>query len=279
MHRWIADHPDAFGSIDKETYFLVDRGTHMYRPEAHVANGLETWRHQFPVPLSASPRVIVESTPAYIYYRTSLDIVPNLPSKPKCLFVLREPGAQIHSLYTYFRDNWSWIPSDMSFSDYLRAVRLGTHDFHGNELACNPFSNARYIDHLSPWADRLGSDRMMVVTFDELRANPVGLTKRVADWVGLDTSFYDGYAFPHENETYTPKNRTLQALNIRIRGYLPKGRLYNRARGMYRRINTMKVHSQNESVAEHTWTLGCEFAEHNRRLSERFGLDLSSWPT
>ena len=279
LHRWIADHPDAFGSVEKETYFLVDPGTHMHRPEEHVSNGLATWRSQFPVPEGAAPRVIVESTPACIYYKTPLEVVPELPSAPKCLFVLREPGTQIHSLYSYFRDNWSWIPADMSFTEYLAAARDGTHDFKGNELARNAFAYARYIDYLEPWADRLGPDRMMVTTFDELRSDPVGLTKRVAAWVGLDPIFYETYDFPRENETYTPKNRALQSLNVRIRGRLPKGRLYYAARGIYRKLNTSKGRDTPKAEVDVARKVGLEFADANRRLAERFGLDLAGWPT
>ncbi len=279
LQKWIADHPDAHGSVEKETYFLVDPGTHMYRPEAHISDGLQGWRSQFDIAPGTAPKVIVESTPGYIYYQTALQHVPDLPSAPKCLFMLREPGAQIHSLYTYFRDNWDWIPADMSFAAFIDAARRQDHDFKGNELARHALAYARYIDFLDPWAERLGPDRMMVATFDDLLADQKGLTKRVADWVGLDASFYDTYAFPRENETYTPKNRALQSLNVRLRSHLPKGKLYDAARSLYRRMNTTKGRSHSETEADLARALGLEFAEANRQLAARFDLDLSQWPS
>jgi hypothetical protein len=146
MHSWIADHPDALGAREKETYFFVDPGTHMYRQEAHVSRGLESYRSQFTLPSGRVPRVILESTPAYIYYETALAQVPDLPSRPCCLFILREPAAQVYSLYTYFRDNWNWIPGDMSLGDFIAAVRAGSHDYNGNELARTALAHARYVD-------------------------------------------------------------------------------------------------------------------------------------
>jgi hypothetical protein len=279
LQRWIADHPDAFGSTEKETYFLVDPDTHMHMPDFHISQGLETWQAQFPIPADQQPKIIVESTPGYIYYKIALDTVPDLPSQPKCLFVLREPGSQILSLYTYFRDNWDWIPSDMSFAAFIEAARAGTHDFKGNELARNALAYARYIDFLEPWADRLGPDRIMVTTFDALKADGPALTLRIAEWLGLEPGFYESYDFPRENETYAPKNRALQSLNVKIRGSLPKGRAYDLARGLYRRLNTVKGRAPKTTDKELAAELGKDFTEANRRLAARFDLDLSGWPT
>ncbi len=277
LHQWIADHPDAFGSEEKETYFFVDPGTHMYRPDAHISKGLDSWRAQFPIPEGVQPKVIVESTPAYIYSQTALREIPALPSQPKCLFVLRDPASQVYSLYTYFRDNWTWIPSDMSFDDFLNAVREGSHDFGGNELAQNALANAAYVDVLLPWLEALGPDRIMVTTFDELLRDQRALTKRVAAWIGLDPSFYDEYEFPRENETYVPKNRALQRLNVGIRGALPKGKLYEAARSVYRRLNTTKPTGPTDRDSEVLEALKREFHSANTRLEQAFDLNLSAW--
>lgn len=277
VFAWIAEHPDALGSREKETYFFVDPGTHMYRPEAHVSQGFAAYGDQFVLPAGPAPKVILESTPAYIYYRTALERIPDLPSQPRCLFILREPAAQIYSLYTYFRDNWSWIPGDMSFAEFLAAVRAGSHDFKGNELARNALAQGRYIDYLLPWRERLGAERIMVATFDELLADQRGLTKRVAEWVGLDPAFYDDFAFPRENETYAPRNRLLQNVNVAIRGLLPKGAFYENLRGVYRRLNTRAPSGPSDAEGAEVARLRGEFTEANARLAEEFGLDLSRW--
>ncbi|MEM8979248.1 MAG: sulfotransferase domain-containing protein [Pseudomonadota bacterium] len=278
MQRWIADHPDALGSIEKETYFLVDPGTHMYRPDKHISQGLSLWHEQFPIPSGASPKVILESTPAYLYAETALREVPKLPTAPKCLFILREPGAQIHSLYTYFRDNWDWVPSNMSFANFLEHARNKTHDFKGNELAAHALEYGSYVDYLEPWAEALGEDRLRIATFDQLKADPKSLVRDISTWLGLDPTFYDTYAFPKENETYAPRNKALQALNVKVRQSLPKGRLYNAARSLYRRLNTTSRALPMDEEAEVLAKLSQSFAPANRRLSARFNVDLAGWP-
>lgn len=128
----------------------------------------------------------------------------------------------------------------MGFGDYLRAIEDGSHDFSGNELARDALTNAAYVDFLRPWRDRLGEGRMFVCTFDELRRDAPALTRRIAQWTGLDPSFYDSHDFASENESYVPRSRGLQNLNIALRERLPKGALYRGLRGVYRRLNTTR---------------------------------------
>jgi hypothetical protein len=118
---------------------------------------------------------------------------------------------------------------------------------------------------------------MMVMTFDEFVADPRAATQRVAAWLGLDPAFYDAYGFLRENETYAPRNRLLQKLNVAVRGLLPRGALYENLRGAYRRLNTRKPNGMSDDEAEWLPGLRQEFVEANERLAREFGLDLSGW--
>ncbi|WP_424930557.1 sulfotransferase domain-containing protein [Amaricoccus tamworthensis] len=277
LYRWIADHPDAFGSTEKETYFFVDPGTHMYRPNFHISNGLDSYQAQFPIPAGSSPKVVLESTPGYMYSRTALEHIADLPSKPRCLFVLREPASQIYSLYSYFRGNWDWIPSDMDFGDFVKTVRSGSHSFKGNELAVNALSYARYIEYLVPWWERLGADRMKIILFDDLKADEMATTRLISNWLELDPDFYDDYEFGRDNETYIPRNALIQKINIAGRNLLPKGRVYETLRSLYRRANTRKPDGPTETERAVIADLRSEFSSANGKLAEFFKLDVSSW--
>jgi hypothetical protein len=278
LHSWIADHPDALGSIEKETYYFVDPGTHMYRKNSNIQNGLTGYEEFFAHEVgSRHPLVILESTPAYIYYESALKHIPGLSTEPKCLFVLREPSSQIFSLFQYFQNNWSWIPSDYSFEQYIEGIRSGTARFRGNELAENALAYGRYVDFLLNWRVELSAERMMVCSVDDLLADQKEFTKRVASWVGLDTTFYDSYDFPRENETYQPKSRWLQNLNVSVRGYLPKGHLYDAMRTAYRKLNTSRTSAASARNMEIMAELKKDFAEANRHLSDEFGIDVSNW--
>ncbi|SLN64377.1 sulfotransferase domain-containing protein [Roseisalinus antarcticus] len=280
VHRWIADHPGALGSAEKETCFFADTDSHIYRPGANVRGGWAAYRPQFALPEGPRPRVIFESTPSYIYQRTALDEIPSLPGTPRCLFILREPADQIRSIYRYFRNNWTFIPAEMSFAAYLDAIRAGSHDFGGNELAQDALRNARYLPHLQAWRERLGTERMMVRSFDALRADPRGLMREVASWAGLDPAFYDDYDFPSENETYVPRSRALHRLNVAVRARLPRGAIYRSLRGLYRGLNTESGRTAGQPDAEEAETLAAlraSFAADNLALARAFDLDLPGW--
>lgn len=279
LHVWIADHPDALGSREKETYYCVDPGTHMYRPNANIQQGIEGYSQYFQSTPNKMPKVVVESTPAYIYYQTALRYVPDLPTAPKCLFVLREPAEQIYSLFTYFQNNWTWIPEDMRFGEYLDTLRSGQTEglFRGNELAREALANARYVDFLVRWRERLGPERIMVRSFDTLKNDSKRLTQEVASWIGLDPAFYETYAFPRDNETYAVRNNALQRVNVALRELLPRGAAYRALRSVYRRMNTRAPTGPDAEDRALVAELKQEFAQANAILRDEFKLELPGW--
>lgn len=275
LFAWLADHPQALGSHEKETYFFADPGSHTFRPDFNAAAGLDAYANAFPA-RGTETRLLFEASPGYLYSRTALAQIPDLPGAPKVLFVLREPASQIRSVYRYYRDNWDYIPPEMGFDAFLEAVAGGTHAFAGNELAARALEFADYKPWLDEWRERLGPERMKVCTFDDLQGDPTGFMTGIAAWCGIDPGFYEGYAFPRENPTYVPKNRALQRLNIALRNHLPKGRLYAAARRAYRGLNTRAPES-NAAEAAAMDRLRRDFAETNQALARAYDLDLSAW--
>lgn len=279
LHLWLADHPDALGSVEKETYFFVDAGTHMYRPSHHVSGGMDLYTRFFLSENGQKPKVVFESTPSYIYYETALRMIPSLPSNPKCLFVLREPSRQIFSLFTYFKNNWAWIPRHMTFERYIEIIRENPDPakFRGNELAAHALAYARYVDYLLRWREQLGAERMKVVAYEDLRDNPRAFISSIAHWLDLDPQFYETYEFPRDNETYTVNSGLLQHVNLKIRSKLPRGRAYEVLRGLYRRINTRKPAGPQEGERRVIGLLFDEYKGPNARLRSEFDLKLESW--
>ena len=276
LFRWLVDHPQAAGSAEKETYYFVDPGTHMFQEDRNFARhglaGYETLFKDCPV----SAKVVVESTPGYMYSETALRELPRLPTQPKFIFVLREPVAQLQSLFVYFQQNWNWIDRDLSFADFIAAVDEGKSEFKGNELAVHALRNAWYPDHLHKWRAAVGRERMLVLLFDDLVSDSRATMQWVARQLGIDPAFYDDYEFPAENVTYEARFGALQDFNIWIRSRLPQGRLYEALRRLYRAANTRPAKRQNpdeEVVRELTERYAPMLVE----LERDFQLDLTTW--
>jgi hypothetical protein len=276
LFSWLVDHPEVSGSAEKETYYFVDPGTHMYSPARNfVGGGLAGYSKLFEA-CDPGSRVVIESTPSYLYSEAALRELPHLRTEPKFIFVLREPVSQLHSLFSYFQQNWNWIPRQMSFREFVAAAEQGGHEFKGNELAVNALRNAWYPDHLRRWQAAVGRDRMLILLFEDLVEDSRAAMRVIARRMGIDPTFYETYDFPAENKTYLARSGALQDLNIMVRSRLPQGAMYNTLRRFYRAINT-------KAPSGHGRDLGAD-----RRLAERyvemlpdletgFGLDLTKW--
>ncbi len=272
VFTWLADHPEVSVSLEKETRFFTDPGSHVFNRDFNVEHGLSGFACAFPEP-SENKRLRVEATPTHVYSQRALAHIPGTGAR--CLFIARDPAAQIRSLYDYFRNSWTYIPADLSFPEYIAVVRGGNPTFGGNELAERPFEHAEYERWLAPWRAALGPERMKVCTFDRVMREPVVMMEELASWCGLSPGFYTDYPFPSENESYEPRSRALQRLNLAVRQRLPGGRIYDRARWLYRRLNTRKPDRTggDETMAD----LRQHFAPMNRTLAEAYELDLSAW--
>lgn len=167
----------------------------------------------------------------------------------------------------------------MGFADFLTAIRIPPDPgvFKGNELAANALANARYVDFLLRWRERIGNERMLVIAYEELRDHPVETAAAVARWLGIDSTFFANYTFPRDNETYMPRSGTLQRVNVSLREKLPKGKLYRLARGLYRRLNTRKPSGATSLEQQIMADLAMEYAEPNARLRREFQLALDGW--
>ncbi len=277
LFRWLVDHPQVAGSRDKETYYFVDPGTHMHRPgrnfhDAGVA-GYEALFADCP----ADARAVLESTPGYLYSRTARQALPGLSSSPRFIFVLREPVAQLKSLYTYFRENWDWVPRGMSFGDFIAASDRGDDCFGGNELATRATAHAHYLPELRLWRDACGPNRMHILLFEQIVADPGAVLRDLAGRMRIEPGFYDGYAFPAENQSYAVRSRPLQALNLKLRPLIPRGALYRGLRRAYRAANTSPARTGQVFDAALERALSRRYAATAPRLEAEFGLDLSAW--
>lgn len=276
LHQWLVDHPEVSGARDKETYYFVDPGNHMFRRESNFReHGLVGYEKLF---ADADPRaaVVIEATPSYLYSKTALKNLPKLSTRPNFIAVVREPVAQLRSLYFYFQQNWNWIPRDLSFADFISAVEEGRGDFFNNELAANALANAWYPDHLGAWRAVTGSERLHVLVFEDLACNPQATMRDLALKMGIDPEFYRDYDFAAENTSYLARIGVLQDLNIWIRSRLPRGPIYNLARGAYRAINTRRPGPQDRNLLVEQ-RLQDRFKPMLAELESEFGLDLSRW--
>jgi hypothetical protein len=170
--------------------------------------------------------------------------LPDLPSNPKFVFILREPADQILSSYRYFSSNWDHLDHQIGFADFLALARSRTPSFSKNELLRDALINIDYRQHLQKWLDRAGAERVAVYLFEDLKGARPHFIRSLATFVGIDPAFYDDYPFPLENYSYQLRSHGLHKLNIKLREMLPisqRSILWRGLRGLYRQLNTRKA--------------------------------------
>ncbi len=279
VNQWLTDHPDVAGPAVKETEYFVDTTSHAYRPEANFNDqGIPGYEAFFDHIGTDSPPVVLESAPDYMYQQTALAHLPDLATRPRMVFLLREPAAQIYSLFHYLQNNFQYVPQSMTFEQFVALAQERSPALAHHELLQNAIHNARYVVHLNKWIERCGEDRVSVYLFDDLVADSQSFAKRLSSDLGVDPTYYDTYDFAAGNKTYRVRSHALQSLSIALRNRLPKGSLYNLMRDAYRRLNTTsgavdKADRDRRALA----TLRETFATDNAALAERFGLDVSRW--
>lgn len=261
VFEWLCLHPEVCGSMVKETNFLFDEP----RPDAvaYHRHGLEAYGRFFPA--APRERVIIEATPRYATQETPPTVLATLPSKPRVLFVVREPGARIRSQFRYLKYNLHYVDEDESFAGWLES-----------DVGKSNIEATRYRRHLARWVERLGKERVRVQVFEEMVRAPAREMGRLCAWLGLDAAFFEGRVLTPRNRTQRIERPGLHGLAQRFGAVLPRS-LVNRLLPAWYRLVAQPAEPAAEGEAAALEALRARFEQDNRRLSEDFDLDLSAW--
>jgi len=284
LFRWLADHPQVCGSRVKEPFFLMDADSPLRRSECNVHDhGLDAYSSFFP-DCTESDRIAIEATTHYIYQTTALDVLEGLGTRPRIVFLLRRPSERIYSSFIYSKARGN-VRRDLSFSEYVKLVGDGTGGALDG-LAWGPSAYvlerdirySRYVDYLTQWRDRLGDERMRVVLFETMRADPKGTMQELCGWAGIDPSFYDDYDFAARNRTVAVRSPRVQKLARALASKFPAGRLKNGIERLYYALQARPRTEQRTPADEAALAaLDAQFRPFNDRLAREFGLDLTAW--
>ena len=287
LYRWLADHPQACGSKVKETFYLMDGGHPLARRGSDFhARGLEGYSEYFSE-CKTQARVVFEATTHYIYQRTALEVLSQLPTRPRIVFLLRKPSERVYSSFRYSQNNLANVRRDLTFA---RFVELAKENGNGNGAALEELAGAsayvlrndikysRYVEYTGRWVERFGRGRVDVLLFEDLKANPRAFMKEFAARAGVDASFYDSYDFPLKNETFGVRYPSLHRGVRKLNELVPAAGLKGALKRVYVKAqsggsSTGKTPEDARALEE----LEREFRPFNQRLADEFGLNLSAW--
>lgn len=183
LHGLIGSHPDAFMSRRKELeFFHRADGRGLDRYARHFAGG-------------AGRKVVGEATPSYLYDATARRRIAAALPDVRLVLILRDPVARL-------------------VSHHAHAVR--TEGFRGSfedfiERQPQQIDWGRYAGHLSPWLDRFGPSRVLILILEEPNTR-----ERLGAFLGLDPgAFQTQVAAGFANGRQVPRWPQVSALLTR----------------------------------------------------------------
>ena len=185
-------------------------------------------------------------------------------------------------------------PTDRAFSNWTSNRRRGSEDMDTFEAAleAEPARVARrgwawhdhyvragfYADQLERYFDAFGRDRVLVLLFDDLKADTPGVVRRVYEFIGVDGSFEPDTAKVH-NKSYLPVSRRLHDFSRRssrlkstLKRVLP-GNLGARLKG---RVGALNRTDPPTIAPETQRRLDEMYRPHIERLSVLLGEDVTA---
>lgn len=230
-------HPDVATSDIKETcFFLPVRYGEPLPP-------LREYSAHFPRPGAA--RVLLEATPGYFYGGRALadNLAAAVPGV-RIIVVLREPVSRLVSFFR-FQKAMLTLPADMDLATYVATCDRHDPDqlLHRREL--NRYfgvEGGHYYKHLPAWQDVFG-DRLKIMFFDDLVADPGATMLELAAWLGISGEPWSGNALERENRTVAPRRRVVHRAAMAVNRALERPlrrhpEVKSKLRAAYGRLNT-----------------------------------------
>ena len=191
LYRILAEHPEVGVGQEKEIDFF----------SYHYDHGYQWYESQFVE--CVGKRAIGEISPSYF-------CEPAVPARIKRYL----PDAKI---LVSFRD-----PVQRALSNHRHEVRVG--HLTGEDLAFeaglenNPMytEQGRYATHLKRWLDHYPQEQILVVLQEDIAEDPVAVTKKVYEFVGVDAGFEPEQLNKKYNPSYANRSRILTNVKDQI---------------------------------------------------------------
>jgi hypothetical protein len=273
----LSEHPRVAPSAVKETRFFLPARYGKPIPPADVYDSYFT--------VTPETQVRLEATPSHFYGGEPLArAIDEMLPGARIVVVLREPVARTISFFQYQKTRLR-IPSDLPIGEYLaHADSLTDADFQdpANERYF-AVGGSRYADFLPGWLEVIGSERLLLVDFDDLTRDPGQVLRDAATWMGIDPMLLPVDALSSENRTMAYKSRRMQRAALAVNDRFE--RVFRRYPGVKRRMRGVyfKLNGQppgNRISDEVRDDLAARFRGPNQVLADQLrgaGFPLPGW--
>jgi len=290
LWRYLESHPQVYMSPVKEPKFFAFEGEEAdFRgPSPEDSPGdtsvpwaitdLEAYRALFDGVTDET--AVGEASTIYLYYNEkACERIRHYAPEAKLIAVLRDPAERAYSHFLFMRSH-----SREPLTDFARA--LDAEAERVREGWWPAFHYARtgfYHEQLSRYSELFGWDRIRVYLYEDLQADPSGVTRDMFRFLGVDDTFVPDDVSVRYNPSGIPRSERLYALLYsgfrRARPYV-EPHLPNGLRQRVPRVVATLKHRNLDKPRLSTEVRGRlieEYRDDVLKLQELIGRDLSSW--
>jgi hypothetical protein len=215
---------------------------------------------------ATTQKVVGEATPEYMHAYGAIRRMAEVIPEAKLIASLRNPVDRAYSHYLKER-GWIWEP--LEFADAIAAEpdRLA----HATEVRRDRYAyldKGRYLPQLQRVCEHFPRSSLLVVIFEDLRADPEGTFRRIFEFLDVDPSFV-----PPDLRTRVGSHKSLRSRRFhRALSRLPRS-------SARRALEKMNIRSSDPPPMDPAVRarLVEGYAEHNAALASWLGRNLDAW--
>lgn len=199
LHEYLQRHPEVFLPYYKEPHFFGSdlEGSRFRQFRDKPEKYLKLFRDV------RGERRIGESSPWYLASQEAAQEIYSYDPAAKIIIMLRNPVDMMYSMWSQFR--YSGNEQIESFEEALAAeaerrqgkrIRRAAHCITGLHYR----QMTRFSEQVKRYYDRFGRDQVMIIIFDDFRADTAGVYRAVLSFLELDPSIQVEFGIRNPNK-------------------------------------------------------------------------------
>ncbi len=221
----------------KETFYYIDNTYPLYNNKSgFYKSGHEGFSGFF----TNNGKTRLEATTHLIYQQKMPEVLA--PLNCKVIFVLRDPADRIRSSFEYTLNNLGNFKEPISFAEYVDLLLQNQKDQLMQKMRAttsqwvlsNEILLSSYQQHIERWCNALGAERVMVLSFDELKANPNESLEKALRFAKIETSSDTSQiSLEKKNQTVAIRSRGLHKALAGLNNLVPNGTIKSKIKSAY----------------------------------------------
>jgi len=189
LYEMLRDHPQIYMPELKEPWFFASDMRPRFEP--HLG-GMppQTLSEYLALFADAGPEQrIGEASSSYLWSRTAAAAIAQVQPRARIIAILREPASFLRSLHLQLLQTHVEDRKDFATALGLEQVRAEGREIpsrsHRPQLL-QYSDHVRYVEQLRRYEELFGAEQMLVLIYDDFRADNEATVRRVTEFLGVD---------------------------------------------------------------------------------------------